>query len=136
MIPRHLDKALCELGQQEISGAEANPRISEYLVTVRQGLSDEIPWCAAFVNWCLPNGTGLANAKSYLHWGYKIKEPKLGCIVIFNRGTEKWQGHVGFYLDEVGDYIYLLGGNQGNKVSIRAYNKNALRSYRWSDELV
>jgi uncharacterized protein (TIGR02594 family) len=136
MIPRHLDKALCELGQQEIDGSEANPRISEYLETVGQGSSDEIPWCAAFVNWCVPQGTNLASAKSFLNWGYRIDKPRLGCIVILNRGTQPWMGHIGFYMDEVGDYIYLLGGNQSNKVSIRGYNKNRLRGYRWSDELV
>ena len=139
-IPKHLIIALAELGQQEIEGEEDNPRISEYLNSVNLGADDEIPWCAAFVNWCLEKsgaaGTKKANAKSYLNWGYHIADPIPGCVCVFDRGTQKWQGHVGFYLDSDDNYIYLLGGNHGNKVSIRRYRIDKFLTARWSSEFV
>ena len=45
--------AFAELGEDEVAGTAFNPRIAEYLSTVNQPADDEIPWYAAFVNWCL-----------------------------------------------------------------------------------
>jgi len=139
-INDHLIIALNEIGVKEISGSDYNPRIAEYLKSVQMRADDEIPWCAAFVNWCLEQagckGTQRPNAKSYLNWGYDIKEPVPGAIVVFDRGKYKWQGHVGFFLDMTPSYVYLLGGNQQNKVSIRPYDKRRLKGYRWSSEFI
>ena len=137
-IGKHLIIALGELGQEEIPGDEDNPRISEYLATVNLGSDDEIPWCAAFVNWCLEQsgvkGTKRPNAKSYLNWGYHIGDPMPGCVCVFQRGDKGWQGHVGFYLDSDKYSIYLLGGNQSDKVCIRKYSIDRFISARWSPE--
>lgn len=94
-------------------------------------------WCAAFVNAVLSE-TGIPGsetvsdypltARSFLNWGTPTKNPEPGDIVIFPRGKEAWQGHVGFYLrSQVIDgkeYYYILGGNQKNKVSIELYRAN------------
>ena len=137
-IDQHLIIALGELGQKEAPGDEDNPRISEYLKTVGMGGSDEIPWCAAYVNWCLVNskveGTGKPNAKSFNNWGFDIQAPRPGAITVFHRGSQAWQGHVGFFLDQTTSYVYLLGGNQENKVCLRPYSKSRLVGYRWSSE--
>jgi hypothetical protein len=49
----------------------------------------------------------------------------MGDIVVFPRGDQGWQGHVGFYVKEqvIDDklYYYILGGNQKNKVSVELY---------------
>jgi uncharacterized protein (TIGR02594 family) len=139
-IYEHLVIALGEMGEKEVPGVGDNPRIVEYLRSVDMRADDEIPWCAAYVNWCLEEagykGTGKANAKSYLNWGYAISHPVPGAIVVFDRGIYKWQGHVGFFLDETPSYVYLLGGNQQNKVSVRAYGKERLVGYRWSSEFI
>jgi len=139
-INKHVIVALQEMGEKEIPGEEDNPRISEYLATVDQAPDDEIPWCAAFINWSLEQagfkGSGKANAKSYLAWGYDIKVPIVGAIVVFDRGQYEWQGHVGIYMDETKNYIYVLSGNQNNRVSIRPYKKDKWRAYRWSSEFV
>jgi len=136
----HLQIALQELGVKEVAGDGDNPRIVEYLKSVEMRADDEIPWCAAFVNWCLEQsgcaGTKRPNAKSYLSWGYSIKEPVPGAIVVFDRGKYKWQGHVGFFLDQTKSYVYLIGGNQENKVSVRPYDKRKLEGYRWSSEFI
>lgn len=136
----HLLIALSELGQAEIPGDKDNPRISEYLATVGMPGDDEIAWCSAFVNWCLKqadiSGTGKPNAKSFLQWGYQTPGFKPGAVAVFNRGNQEWMGHVGFCLDETPSWLYILGGNQNDRVSIRPYSKSKLVSYRWSSEFI
>lgn len=39
-------------------------------------------------------------------------------------------GHVGFYVRETDKYVYILGGNQSNKVSIAGYDKGRIIAYR------
>lgn len=135
-VPTWLDIAMGELGQAEYPGPEANPRIVEYLKTVFQPGDDEIAWCSAFVNWCMIKaglqGTGLPNARSWLNWGMKIKEPMVGCVTVFKRGSSSWQGHVAFYLDQSSEgLIHVLGGNQGNRVSMAQYLSANLLGFRW-----
>ena len=91
-------------------------------------------WCAAFVNAILEsNSLPTSNtvsrypltARSFLKLGEKVYEPIEGDVVIFPRGNQGWQGHVGFYVgtEEINgiDYYWILGGNQNDKVSIEAY---------------
>jgi uncharacterized protein (TIGR02594 family) len=92
-------------------------------------------WCAAFVNAVLEESDIPSNndhkypltARAFLDWGNSIvkEDIKPGDLVIFPRGNQGWQGHVGFYL-KTGiingvEYYYILGGNQNNKVSIELY---------------
>ena len=122
----YLQTALCEIGTND------KERITEYLRSV--GLSYPNNWCAAFVNWCLNQNDyiGINNglARSFLNWGYEIQEPKLGCIVVLKRGVVKWQGHVGFWLDEDSGLVRVLGGNQKGRVGINAYLSNRILGYR------
>jgi cell wall-associated NlpC family hydrolase len=66
-------------------------------------------------------------ARAFLDWGQKISKQdiKPGDIVVFPRGNQGWQGHVGFYLKTQTingvEYYLILGGNQRNKVSIVPY---------------
>lgn len=93
-------------------------------------------WCAAFVNSVL-NESGIPGsesvsdvplmARSFLTWGNKVAKEDIqpGDLVVFPRGDQGWQGHVGFYLqthvkDNI-EYYLILGGNQSNKVSIEMY---------------
>lgn len=92
-------------------------------------------WCAAFVNAALhvngvPGSESVSSypltARSFLSWGYKVDTPQLGDIVIFPRGNQGWQGHVGFYIRTIERdgkaYYVVLGGNQDNKVSYELYS--------------
>tara|TARA_R110000796_G_scaffold16675_3_gene51955 strand:+ start:492 stop:3311 length:2820 start_codon:yes stop_codon:yes gene_type:complete len=96
-------------------------------------------WCAAFVNATLSktglDGTRVLNARSFLDWGSEVTEPQLGDVVVLYRGNpDGWQGHVGFFkgFDENGD-ILILGGNQGDSVSVSSYDKDRLLGYRRPD---
>lgn len=91
-------------------------------------------WCAAFVNAALgavgEEQTGKLTARSFLNWGQPVSSPKRGDVVVLARGTEAWQGHVGFYVGEDANSIFVLGGNQGNAVSIQPYPKDQLLGIR------
>jgi len=132
------------LGVAEISGAEDNPRVLQYLATTTiwsdlAARKDETHWCAAFVNWCLKeagvNGTALANARSFLDWkdGTPLEHPTLGCVVVMWRNSrDSAEGHVGFYAgDGTDSALEMLGGNQGNRVSIKEQSRNQVLGYFW-----
>lgn len=91
-------------------------------------------WCAGFVNAiekaCGGKGTGKLLARSYLKYGTPVDQPQPGDIVVLKRGLLPWQGHVGYFVKEVGDQILVLGGNQSNKVCQKYYPKKKLLGYR------
>jgi uncharacterized protein (TIGR02594 family) len=92
-----------------------------------------IEWCAAFANAILEKSEIPSNkdhkyaltARAFLDWGEAVETPEMGDIVVFPRGNEGWQGHVGFFVkqQEIDGvlYYYILGGNQKNKVSVELY---------------
>ena len=97
-----------------------------------------VEWCAAFVNAVLELDSipSLNNqtrypplmARSFLNWGERVEKSDIqrGDVVVFPRGTQGWQGHVGFYVetqtfDEV-DYWVILGGNQDNQVRYELFD--------------
>ena len=131
---RILLTAFNQIGVIEIPGEPSNPIINEYLKTVRQPGDDEIPWCAAFVNWVLLKnnivGPGKPNARSFETYGWKAKERQLGQIVVFQRGSQSWMGHVGFDVGESTHHIILLSGNQNNEVCIMPYLKSTVIARR------
>jgi len=131
---RILFTAFNQIGVIEIPGEPSNPIVNEYLKTVGQPGDDEIAWCAAFVNWVLLKnnivGPGKPNARSFETYGWKAQERQLGQIVVFQRGSQSWMGHVGFYMGETNNDIIVLGGNQGNTVKLSLYPKADLLSVR------
>lgn len=135
---KHMMIALAEARHQEITGKEDNPEILKYFNDLGYDgskLKDETSWCAAFVNWVLKQAdlpyTGKLNARSFLKIGKPTDKPEVGDIVVFWRGSKSsWMGHVGFYLRESNNYIYVLGGNQSNQVKMSGYAKNRLLGFR------
>jgi len=134
-----------ELGVREIPGKESNPRIEEYFRAcgasaewaLKQENTDAIPWCGAFVGWLMAQcGYPLApeplRARSWLEWGDKVDKPYPGVIVVLRRGTDPRAGHVGILhqISDDGRTLYILGGNQGDAVSIGAFPITHLLGYR------
>lgn len=87
-----------------------------------EGFGVSEAWCATFVNSVLAsNGykksSSPKSAKSFLTYGegVSLTNAKPGDIVVFNRGTNRGNGHVGFFVSLNGNMITILGGNQGSK---------------------
>lgn len=134
--PRWLTIARGELGQHELAGPASNPRIVLYLRSAGMFPNDEAPWCSAFVNWCVEQaglpGTDRGAARSWLSWGVPLEQPQLGAIaVLWRDAPNSPHGHVAFYVGGDANTITLLGGNQGNAVSIRQYPRARVLAYRW-----
>lgn len=125
-----------EIGVKEVAGEEHSPRILEYhSTTLLRANRDEVPWCSAFVNWCVLqcgiNGTNDAMARSWLDWGEELKQPEPGCIVVlWRKRRDSVFGHVGFYVAHDDENVFILGGNQGNRVCIKPYALNYVLGYR------
>ena len=131
------DIAVHELGTAEIYGDAHNDRIIEYHQTTSlKATSDEVPWCASFVNWCLREagftGTNSARARSFLNYGEPValNDIRAGDIVVFSSrtngasGNNPMQGHVAFFCewrDVRKGTMNVCGGNQSNQVSITTY---------------
>lgn len=133
--PRWLTIALEYLGKREIPGAPTAPFLTKMLRAVKAPWSDdETPWCGTAVGaWMLEAGIEIPKnpwrALAWLGWGVTLAAPIVGCVVVF---TRKGGGHVGFVVgkDAAGNLL-VLGGNQGDAVTIRAFPLSRVAGYRW-----
>lgn len=135
MIPAWLVEAKKHLGAKEIPGVNHNPMILSMWKAIKRGgiKTDEVPWCAAFVGFCLESvdivSSRFESAKSYLDWGRVQTTPCVGSIVVFTRDGG---GHVGFVVGKTASgQLLVLGGNQGNEVNVRAFPLDRVSGYRW-----
>jgi len=139
--PVWMEIARREIGVKELPGPGDNPRVVEYhKATTLRASEDAVPWCASFVSWCLESAgvesTFSARARSYESWGKALARPLIGCVVVLSRGPNPAQGHVGFYAGSHGpDHVKILGGNQGDAVSISAFPRRKVLGYRWPTEV-
>ena len=132
-----LNIALSQYGIKEIRGEAHNPEVIKYFNESGfdgEKLGDETAWCSAFVNWCAREAglehTGKLNARSWLTVGKVTTNPQPGDVVVLWRSSvDSWKGHVGFFIKETEDQVYMLGGNQGNQVQIAPYAKNRVLNY-------
>lgn len=127
MKPNYILEAEALLGEKEVKGKLANEKIKELYADAGspEVVSDEVPWCAAFVGACLVRAnkpsTGTLLARDYLNYGTKLKGPKQYSIGVMRRGTSSWEGHVGFVVDYDDNWVWLLGGNQRDAVNVTKY---------------
>jgi len=128
-----------DIAARQIGLNEGDKRaaLQDYLTTGGENLDPATTaWCAAFVNATLQQsgqtGTGKLNARSYMDWGQAVDQPQRGDVAVFSRGDPSgWQGHVGFFdgYDDNGR-IRVLGGNQGDAVSVASYDPASLLGFR------
>lgn len=136
--PIWLRHAREDLGVAEIAGPKANPRIMAYYKAAGADWAkdDAVPWCgSAMAAWVAGAGHPVppeaARARAWLDWGVPLEQPKCGAIIVFRRGSDPVSGHVALYLEDRGDRVLVLGGNQGDAVSITTYPKRDILGYRW-----
>ena len=135
----HPESQLPALGEIGIRSSRLpnvhNPRIVLYHSCAGRSQTDEIPWCSAFVNWCMRqaqiNGTGHPGARSWLQWGQSLPKPVFGSVTVLTRPGAAWYGHVGFYVGMWHDKVCLVGGNQDSRVKIKPYPISQVLGHRW-----
>lgn len=132
------------IGIKEVAGAVDNPQIMAMLrMDQSWPANDEVPWCSAFVNYVAKLGgcersKSLA-ARSWVNVGsfLRIEDALPGFdIVVLSRGSNPAQGHVGFFHDVTDVGVLLLGGNQGNSVSVSEFSRDrviAVRKLRYAN---
>lgn len=141
------DLAQRYVGVKEFPGGKDHPLVQWWLSLCGFGIEspDETPWCSAFVNGIawelrLPRSKSAA-ARSWLTVGKPIplEECQIGNdIVVIKRGNSpqpgaevlQAPGHVGFFAGLEGACVNILGGNQGNSVSIARFPAAALLGAR------
>ena len=73
-------------------------------------------------------------ARGFLIWGEPVTKQNIqeGDLVIFPRGSEGWQGHVGFFVGATEKNWIILGGNQDNTISYKLFKPSrAIGIRRW-----
>lgn len=124
------------VGQEALFGVNHNTAIVDFFA--KFGFSgiknDETPWCSAFVGSVLSSLGIRTNAnllaRSWLRALPTTSRPRLGDICVLWRGQKEGiYGHVGFYIRNDDKFVYLLGGNQGGKVSIDKFDKSRVLGY-------
>ena len=135
--PRHLLKAVELYGTEEIVGPKHNPVImgwAKELGFQSFYTSDEIPWCGLFMAIVMKRaGREIPGfplrALSWNNFGVPVGESSamLADVLTFSR---KGGGHVGLYVGEDATAFHVLGGNQGNEVSVIRIAKERLSEVR------
>lgn len=134
---RLIISAFAYFGLKEKENAGSNPDVLRIIHTVfpRWKEDSSIAWCSCFINQVAidakaENTLHLKHpgmARSWLSVGEEIglADLKPGDIVILSRGAKNsGKGHVGLFITRRSGKIYLLGGNQSNRVCIAAYAEN------------
>jgi len=142
MTPLWMAAARSMIGTTETPG----PGVTAWVRSMWQGLrggawywraygqdDSKLPWCGAFCAWAMQQArqdypARYASARAWMEWG----EPcgaDLGAVAVLQRPGG---GHVGFVdaVSEDGLHIRLLGGNQGNAVSLAWFRASRVLGYR------
>lgn len=110
----------------------SNPMITHFFAATDYDngkLNDQVPWCAAFMNWCLWRAnykrSNSASSGSFRCFGKPADPPREGDIAVFkDRGQDApcaGHGHVAFWLSQSATEVHTLGGNQGNAIKTSSY---------------
>jgi uncharacterized protein (TIGR02594 family) len=135
LLPKMVQEGLKLMGTAEIPGPQSNPVIlawADELGLDHIYVNDDTAWCGLFVAKVAtaagkPAVVKPLWARNWAKWGVQADRPKLGDVLVFERGSG---GHVGLYIAEDATTFHVLGGNQGNTVSITRINKARLLAAR------
>jgi uncharacterized protein (TIGR02594 family) len=137
-LSRLLVEARATIGVLEVKGRGNNPVILAWAAQV--GLAsvyhhDETAWCGlAMAVWARRAGWDVVKdplwARNWANFGRRVEEDDaaLGDVLVFSRAGGG--GHVGLYVGEDDHALHVLGGNQGDAVSIVRIAKDRLIAVR------
>lgn len=145
--------ALDYIHLREVKGEGNNPEILNFFRTAGHSWveKDSYAWCSVFMCHVMKQAglphPGTTRARNWLeywpwvgrslwsanlcHQAATVFEPErymeLGdVVVLYRRGKNSRYGHVGIFIRQDEDYIWVLGGNQNDKVCIKRYPKGRL----------
>ena len=125
-------------GLKEVAGKNSDPTILVMLQEMGYDSSaddSEIAWCSAALNYfCKKLGyerSGGLDARSWLKMPVKVLQPQIGDVAILWRvSPTDWRGHVGLFITQDLNNVWLLGGNQANSLNIAPYKRDQILGYR------
>ncbi|MFC3711252.1 TIGR02594 family protein [Sphingoaurantiacus capsulatus] len=138
--PRWLARARRNLGVKETPGRASTPSILKYRVMARvllEGDDGAVPWCAIFVNAMLEavgvRGSRSGMARSFSRWGKALPKDRIpaGAVVVLSSDRGPASGHVGFACGVSATHVWLLGGNQGDAVSVAPFRRERIVAVVW-----
>jgi uncharacterized protein (TIGR02594 family) len=135
-----LTEVLSHYGMKEVAGKDSNPDILAFFKELGYDwINDDstTAWCSAMLSYyakkCGYEYNTTLSARDWLKLPKPIMvlKPQLGDIVVFWRESlQSWKGHVGLFIAQDMNIIYVLGGNQNNSISISAYPRDQVLGYR------
>ncbi len=135
-----IQEAMKIVGRHEV---EDNASLRSWLRLDGKTVGDpaRIPWCGDFVETAIrlvlptePFRSPLKEnpywALNWRHLGRALHKPAYGAVAAISRDGG---GHVGFVVGEDPTRLYLLGGNQSNRVSVAPFDKTRFvpEAFRW-----
>lgn len=131
--------ARAQVGTRETPGPANNPKIMTWaqklgarILGITYADDSATPWCGLFAAAVVAQ-LGIKpppiaiRAKQWALWG-EATTPCVGAVLVFIRDGG---GHVGFYEGEDDGAYHVLGGNQGDRVSVTRIAKSRLFAARW-----
>lgn len=132
-LPRTIVEAMRLHGVAEVVGKGSNATILSWRdelnaagVKIAGYSDDDIPWCGLFAAIAAHRaGKRVPEnplwARNWAKFGSPVIKAALGDVLVFQRPGGG--GHVGFYIGEDRTAFHVLGGNQGNAVTITRIRK-------------
>ena len=137
--PPWMDAARAKIGIRETPGPANNPtimgwgkRLGARVLGISYADDSATPWCGLFVAEVMaeagiPAPPIAVRAKAWATWG-EATDPCEGAVLVFQRPGG---GHVGLYAGEDATAYRVLGGNQGDAVSLTRIAKDRCIAVRW-----
>lgn len=122
-LPRTIAEGLKLYGVTEKPGKADSPTIMGWVTETKIAgyYADAVPWCGLYAAVVAlragkPIPEGPLWALNWKKFGVAVfEDASLGDVLVFKRPGG---GHVGFYIAEDATHYHVLGGNQGDAVSI------------------
>lgn len=148
MEPAWMVAARKYLGTREVPGPATSGVLAAFLKRLHAWWGDdETPWCAVFVSAILqevgiPYPKAFYRAAAFLEWGrpltahdrHPAARPPYGAIAVLPR---KGGNHVGLVVDfgflAGVAHVWLLGGNQNNRVCVMPFPLSQVSAFRWPE---
>ena len=137
--PPWMPLARAKLGIRETPGPANSPtimgwsrRLGVKVLGILYADDSATPWCGLFVAEVMSEAGFVApkvavRARAWAFWGEPVT-PCEGAVLVFERPGG---GHVGFYAGESATAYQVLGGNQGDAVSLTWIAKGRCIASRW-----